>query len=72
MGAGAQGGTIVSGMPVVGKVVSGEPAASSDLLGSGNAPDRPERMSWPVAVLTLGALSLGLWVGIWWTIVALF
>jgi hypothetical protein len=71
MGTGAQGGTIVSGMPVVGKMVSGEPAAASALLEGSDARDRPERMSWPVAVLTLGALSLGLWAGIWWTIVAL-
>jgi hypothetical protein len=60
------------GMPVVGKVASGRSAASADLLASGDARDTPERMSWPVAVLTLGGLSFALWVGIWWTIVALF
>jgi len=48
--------------------------ATGGMATSGTAVARAEaaRLPWPVAALTIGSLSLGLWLGIGWLVVCLF
>jgi hypothetical protein len=53
---------------VVGEIVSGRLVAETARAGHAE----PAPLPWPVAVLTIGGLSAGLWAGIGWVVVALF
>ncbi len=58
---------MVYGMPALGRWVLRKRA-----VAAAPARDKPSPLPWPLAAATIGALSLALWVGICWTVVALF
>ncbi len=54
-------------MPALGRWVSRKRAVTA-----APARDKPASLAWPLAAATIGTLSLALWVGICWSVVALF
>jgi hypothetical protein len=46
----------------------GETMAEARVKAAPAARARPSPLPWPVAALTIGSLSVGLWIGIGWLV----